>query len=427
MFWLIETSEQFKRLSEESSGEYFMLPVYRHPEIHPAIYTPLFLYVHDLKHDRDYIINFCHSQALSVDILLVKEWVKTLEIIYTPDRKAFNHFCYNAHTRDLNLVEMPEIKKTNHTVNQYSQRFYEDIDLNNIIPVVKHLEQCQEIYQAYSNIINKYQPNPYHQDLSDVFWFIERNAIKVNSAFERYFELKRPFLSLINSWVFSQYNLNTTTGRPSNTFNSLNFAALNKENGCRSVFIPRNDFLIELDLTAYHPTLIAQKVGYESKTGDIYQDFADEFGMDRAEAKNLVFKQLYGHIFDQYKDFEFFKLTQNLIQEYWKVFENKGKVMIPETGKVFLKKDLGAMNPQKLFNYIIQHTETFNNVAILKEMFYLLNSRASKVILYTYDAVLIDAAKEDKEIIKQILNIFEQKQLKIKISYGTDYNNLSSL
>jgi len=60
-------------------------------------------------------------------------------------------------------------------------------------------------------------------------------------------------------------------------------------------------------------------------------------------------------------------------------------------------------------------------------MFYLLNSRASKVILYTYDAVLIDAAKEDKEIIKQILNIFEQKQLKIKISYGTDYNNLSSL
>jgi hypothetical protein len=184
---------------------------------------------------------------------------------------------------------------------------------------------------------------------------------------------------------------------------------------------------MELDLTAYHPTLIAQKIGYESKTGDIYQDFADEFGMDRAEAKNLVFKQLYGHIFDQYKDFEFFKLTQNLIQEYWKVFENKGKVVIPETGKVFLKKDLGVMNPQKLFNYIIQHTETFNNVAILKEMFYLLNNRASKVILYTYDAVLIDAAKEDKEIIKQILNIFEQKQLKIKISYGTDYNNLSSL
>lgn len=427
MFWLIETSDQFKRLSEEGSGEYFMLPVYRHPEIHPAIYAPLFLYVHDIKDQKDYIINFFHSQALAIDILLVKEWVKTLDIIYTPDRKAFSHFCYNPNTRDLNLVEIPEIKKTNHTVNQYSQRFYEDPDLNNIIPIVKHLEQCQEIYQAYSNIINKYQPNPYHEDFSDVFWFIERNGIKVNSAFERYFELKRPFLSLMNTWVFSQYNLNTTTGRPSNTFNSLNFAALNKENGCRSVFIPRNDFLMELDLTAYHPTLIAQKVGYESKTGDIYQDFADEFNMDRSEAKNLVFKQLYGHVFDQYKDFEFFKLTQNLIQEYWKVFENKGKIVIPETGKVFLKKELGEMNPQKLFNYIIQHTETFNNVAILKEMFYLLNSRASKVILYTYDAVLIDAAKEDKEIIRQILDIFERKQLKVKISYGRDYNNLSSL
>lgn len=427
MFWLIETSDQFKRLSEEGSGEYFMLPVYRHPEIHPAIYAPLFLYVHDIKDQKDYIINFFHSQALAIDILLVKEWVKTLDIIYTPDRKAFSHFCYNPNTRDLNLVEIPEIKKTNHTVNQYSQRFYEDPDLNNIIPIVKHLEQCQEIYQAYSNIINKYQPNPYHEDFSDVFWFIERNGIKVNSAFERYFELKRPFLSLMNTWVFSQYNLNTTTGRPSNTFNSLNFAALNKENGCRSVFIPRNDFLMELDLTAYHPTLIAQKVGYESKTGDIYQDFADEFNMDRSEAKNLVFKQLYGHVFDQYKDFEFFKLTQNLIQEYWKVFENKGKIVIPETGKVFLKKELGEMNPQKLFNYIIQHTETFNNVAILKEIFYIINNRATKVILYTYDAVLIDVSKEDKEIIRQILDIFEQKQLKVKISYGPDYNNLSSL
>lgn len=427
MFWLIETSEQFKRLSEESSGEYFMLPVYRHPEIHPAIYAPLFLYVHDIKDQKDYIINFFHSQALTIDILLVKGWVKTLEVIYTPDRKAFNHFCYNPNTRDLNLVEMPEIKKTNHTVNQYSQRFYEDPDLNNIIPIVKHLEQCQEIYQAYSNIINKYQPNPYHEDFSDVFWFIERNALKVNSAFERYFELKRPFLSLMNTWVFTQYNLNTTTGRPSNTFNSLNFAALNKENGCRSVFIPRNDFLMELDLTAYHPTLIAQKVGYESKTGDIYQDFADEFNMDRSEAKNLVFKQLYGHVFDQYKDFEFFKLTQDLIKEYWKVFENKGKIVIPETGKVFLKKELGEMNPQKLFNYIIQHTETFNNVAILKEIFYIINNRATKVVLYTYDAVLLDVSKEDKEIIKQILSIFEQKQLKVKISYGPDYNNLSSL
>lgn len=427
MFWLIETQEQYTRFTEESSGEYFMLPVHRHPEIHPGIYAPLFLYVYDIKHQEDYIINFFHSQALTLDIVWVKEWVSRQELIYTPDRKAFSHFCYNQNVRDLNLIELPEIKKNNHTVNQYSQRFYEDPDLNNIIPIVKHLEQCREIYQAYKPLITKYQPNSYHNDISDVFWFIERNALKVNSAFDRYFDLKRPFLSLKNTWVFTQYNLNTTTGRPSNTFNNLNFAALNKENGCRSVFIPRNDFLMELDLTAYHPTLIAQKVGYESRTGDIYQDFADEFGVDRAEAKNLVFKQLYGHIFDQYKDFEFFKLTQNLIKKYWEVFENTGKLIIPETGKVFLKKELGAMNPQKLFNYVIQHTETYNNVAILKEIFYILNNRASKVVLYTYDAVLIDASKQDKEIIRQILNIFEQKQLKIKISYGADYNNLLPL
>lgn len=427
MFWLVETQQQFERLPQECSQELFMLPVYRHPEIHPGIFAPLFLYVYDVKYKQDFIINFYHSEALTIDVLLVKEWVKTVETIYTPDRKAFSHFCYSKNTRDLNLVKMPELKRNNHTVNFYTQKFYDDIDLNNIIPLVKHLEYCQEVYETYTPIIDKYTPNEYHNELSDVFWFIEKNALKVNSAFERYFELKRPFLSLYGTWIFTQYNLNTTTGRPSNTFNNLNFAALNKDNGCRSVFIPRNDFLMEIDLTAYHPTLIAQIVGYESPTGDIYEDFASKYAMDRTEAKSLVFKQLYGNVFDQYKDFEFFQLTTGLIERIWKTFENKGKYIVTETGKIFSKSELPNMNPQKLFNYIIQHWETFNNVALLREIHYLLDKRASKVVLYVYDAVLLDISKQDKEIIREILSVFEKRKLKIKISYGTDYNNLSAL
>jgi hypothetical protein len=251
--------------------------------------------------------------------------------------------------------------------------------------------------------------------------------LKVNSAFERYFELKRPFLSRYNSYTFSQYNLNTTTGRPSNTFNSLNFAALPKENGSRSVFIPRNDFLLEIDLTAYHPTLIGQMVGYDSPTGDIYEDFAAKYGINRAEAKSLVFKQLYGHIFDQYKDFEFFQLTQKLIEEIWNTFSKTGKYIVQETGKVFKKDDLPNMNPQKLFNYIIQHWETYSNVAILKEIIYIINNKETKLVLYTYDAFLLDVSKQDKEEIKRILQVFNDKNLKIKTSYGPDYDTLQPL
>ena len=427
MFWLVETQEQFDKLQFELGSEIFVLPIRKHPEMHPGIYAPLCLYLRDVIQPRGFLVNYFHPEALQFDPLQVKEYLRTFKKIYTPDKKALSHSYFGSNTYDLNLFEYKEVKKQTQTHLFYSQRYYESEDLNSVIPIVKHFEQCEIIFDEYASIIKRYVPNEYHNDLSNVFWFIERNGLRVNSAFERYFELKRPFLSRYNSYTFTQYNLNTTTGRPSNTFNSLNFAALPKENGSRSVFIPRNDFLLEIDLTAYHPTLIGQMVGYESPTGDIYEDFGNQYGMDRTEAKSLVFKQLYGHIFDQYKDFEFFQLTQKLIEEIWNTFTKTGKYVVQETGKVFKKDDLPNMNPQKLFNYIIQHWETYNNVAILKEIIYIINNKETKLVLYVYDAFVLDVSKQDKEEIKQILTVFKDKNLQIKTSYGPDYNTLQPL
>ena len=427
MFWLVETQEQFDKLQFELGPEIFVVPIQTHPEIHPGIYAPLCLYLRDVSQPKGFLVNYFHPEALQFDPLQVKEYLRTFKKIYTPDKKALSHSYFGNNTYDLNLFEYKEVKKQTQTHLFYSQRYYESEDLNSVIPIVKHFEQCEIIFDEYASIIKRYAPNEYHNDLSNVFWFIERNGLRVNSAFERYFELKRPFLSRYNSYTFTQYNLNTTTGRPSNTFNSLNFAALPKENGSRSVFIPRNDFLLEIDLTAYHPTLIGQMVGYNSPTGDIYEDFGNQYGMDRAEAKNLVFKQLYGHIFDQYKDFEFFQLTQKLIEEIWNIFTKTGKYVVQETGKVFKKDDLPNMNPQKLFNYVIQHWETYSNVAILKEIIYIINNKETKLVLYVYDAFVLDVSKQDKEEIKQILTVFKDKNLQIKTSYGPDYNTLQPL
>ena len=428
MFWLIETQEQFEEFKYHIGREVFAVPVERHPEIHPGIYSPLGLYIRNLdqNQDRGYFINFYHPEALKFDPSQVKDLLSGLEKIYTPDKKAFNYFYFGQNVLDIGIGNQVEVKK-NQTHQYFSQKFYSDENLNSIIPIVKHFEQCEELYNAYSSIIEKYEYNQYNQDFSDVFWFIERNGLKVNSAFERYFNLERPFLNRYNEWVFSQYNLNTVTGRPSNAFNTINFAALNKENGCRSVFIPRNDFLLEIDLTAYHPTLIAQIVGYESKTGDIYEDFAQEFEMERSEAKNLVFRQLYGNIYDQYKEFEFFKLTKEFISKIWSGFMKDGKVTGFKSGQVFKAKDLENMNPQKLFNYLIQNLETANNVELLKDILYLINNKKTELILYTYDAFLFDFSKEDKETLKSILAIFEEKKLRVKLTYGTDYDSARPL
>jgi hypothetical protein len=173
--------------------------------------------------------------------------------------------------------------------------------------------------------------------------------------------------------------------------------------------------------------LISKLTGYNSPTGDIYEDFAKEFGMDRAEAKNLVFRQLYGNIYNQYENFKFFKLTKEYISELWKKFNTDGYVeKIISKGK-FRRDSLENMNPQKLFNYLIQSYETENNVQILKEILTILNGKKSKVILYTYDALLVDVSGEDKAEIKEALRVFEDNNLKVKLTYGKDYNSLTTL
>jgi hypothetical protein len=67
------------------------------------------------------------------------------------------------------------------------------------------------------------------------------------------------------------------------------------------------------------------------------------------------------------------------------------------------------MNAQKLFNYVIQSLETSRNVLILKEVLRFLQTKKTKVALYTYDAILFDFDLEDgKETLENLKQILEQ-------------------
>ncbi len=84
-------------------------------------------------------------------------------------------------------------------------------------------------------------------------------------------------------------------------------------------------------------------------------------------------------------------------------------------------EQLDNMNPQKLFNYILQGLETANNVRILEKMIRLLRGKNTQIVLYTYDAFLLDW-DESEDILNDILNIFKQKGLQTKLSYGESYD-----
>ena len=79
------------------------------------------------------------------------------------------------------------------------------------------------------------------------------------------------FHAVDGEYVNTQFNLKTTTTRPSNKFNNVNYAALNKENGCRKSFIPRNNRFVEIDISAYHPSLSARLIDYDFAGVDIHK------------------------------------------------------------------------------------------------------------------------------------------------------------
>jgi hypothetical protein len=241
-----------------------------------------------------------------------------------------------------------------------------------------------------------------------------------------YFTPYNTLYSIKNNTIYSQYNVDTTTKRPSNSFNSINFAALPKDKS-RQTFISTNGRLIDIDIDSYHPTLIAKQIGYDFGDESIHDHMAQMYGVDYKTSKELTFKQLYGGIFDQYKNLEFFSKTQTLIDTLWEQFNTKGYIECPISNHRFYKNELPNMGPQKLFNYWVQNLETSQNILLLKEILLILKSHNSKLILYTYDAFLFDISKDESKLLEEICEVFTKNNLKFKIKYGTNYYDLKRL
>jgi len=419
MFWLIETSEQICEFQNKGYKDFFVEVIPYNNNTHPLLNQISLIYLKPINEGYGYLFCVDHSESLSLDISIVDELLKNANSIYVRDKKSFLYYFpikSSIQLQTINLTPFNELTKI-HTY--FYSKFEDRIDINCIIPIVKHYEACEEIFK--NALI---EPRDIFIDKTILAFFgIEKNGIKINSnTFNTFYDLKHPQYSIHYNTIYTQYNLFTTTRRPSNRFNGINFAALNKENGSRKSFVPKNDRFIEIDISAYHPTLAGQLVNYNFDVPDIHAAFAELYGVDYAKAKELTFKQLYGGVFDEYKHLEFFQKTTEFINNNWKTFNNSGEVIVPISGYRFTNQ-LPNMNPQKLFNYMLQNLETSTNVEILLKIHKLLIGKKSEIVLYTYDSFLFDMDKhEGPNLLKEILSIFEEFELNVKINHGRDYS-----
>jgi hypothetical protein len=422
MFYIIERQDQLDQLHIGEDTFIHIIPT--NENYHPALQNISLIYIRWIKGHKGYILCINHSESLSLSITDILTKLSKVNNLYTLDKKAVLH---HFPTLSPQLIDVQLISSYNTlqdiNIEQYEskvetdfKRKYYTAEPSCLIPIAKHYEKYENIYDHIEQTINKISENLdeyafLNHYIAPLFYNIEKQGIKLDKEpFIKYFStLPNPKFSVSKGKIYTQYNLNTLTGRPSNAFNGVNFAALNKTNGERAAFIPENDTLVEIDFKAYHPSIIAKLAGYEF-TGNIYEQLSLQFpGSTPETIKELVFQQLYGGVRKDFQDKPFFAEVNNYTNQIWKDADNG--VIGTQFGKRFTKSIIENPTPQKLLNYIVQNTETIFNIVQFSAVVNLLKGKKTKIILYTYDSILLDYDSSE--------NLLDSITSLLKFNYST--------
>ena len=409
---------------------YCVIPIFKEPFLHPLHENNGLsaLWVKP-KDDKSFFIIQKHPD--SDKVLEDFKWLNE-HIIITPDKKKLNHFYQFDNVVDINHSYWEETAKpfekhiTNNAIDFLSNKFYNVKKLNEIIPLSKHNEYCNDILKSMDNIFVD-KDDSYMNDVVNAFTSIEQNGIKVSNDICDIFDM-RVKKHISDGKLYSNYNLWTTTGRPSNSFGSVNFAALPPEK--RKGFVAENDYLVEFDFDAYHLRLIADLVGYHTFGEEsVHEHLAKWYECSYEESKQKTFKLLYGGIDKQTREkVPFFDLTHNYINKKWNEINTHNLVSTDIYRRKLLFKNYEDLNRNKVFNYLIQALETESNIKkILKVQDYLLNKN-TKLVLYGYDSFLFDFSQQDGvETLKDIKSILEEGKHFTKSKMGLNYGEMQDI
>ena len=418
---LVENKKQLKKfIKKYKSEDSILIPISCDNNKHPVDNKLSLLYV-QLLNGEEFILPFDHSETLNIDIPNLESDTRK----YTYDRKRLNNFIKLDNVIDVNLMHymgtnLPLSVETIDTNahNFFNMRYYKKENINTIIPVLKHLEYCRELAKVVKDTITKYNEYvnvSYNNEILDNLTYIESNGLQTTTEL-----------------VYSEYNVFTSTGRPSNRFGGTNFAALNKKDGSRKPYISRfkNGVLVEMDYDAYHLRLIADKVNYDFPDGSVHEHMSKLYNVDYEEAKRLSFQYLYGHLPQEVIQMNpYFSKVYDYIRDLWKEYNSKEFIVSDIYNRRIYKKNLSDMNANKLFNYTIQLMETESNMRVLTKLIPKIKDYKSKLILYSYDSFLFDFNMEDGlEYLNRVKDILEQdSKFPVKVSWGLNYHEMKDI
>ncbi len=231
MFWLIEKEEHLDYLIQKPIKEAFVEIIPYHDNIHPALNDVSLVYIRPFNDTKGYMLCVDHSETTSLNKTIIGAILQNIERVWVQDKKQALYYFPIKSLCDLSQFSPPYIQNTK----AHEHFYFKNTDypkVNKLIPVSKHYEKCQHIYEHVRSVIPQELPawfDFYNNKVVLAFFGVEKNGIKIDKyELDKHYELNHEFYSIQGDRIYTCYNLATTTRRPSNSFNGINFAALNK-------------------------------------------------------------------------------------------------------------------------------------------------------------------------------------------------------
>ena len=420
---VVESAKEIEDfLNQWNTEPSIIIPIWSDLEKHPLNNELSFLFVR--MGNTDFILIYNHidgkSQHLDLSTSTQPKWVWNKKGLLQMDTKIQNLFDISNYTFfERNELIADEVQ-SQPFISHYNRLGIRD-GLGKIAPLMK----WGEYLTSFVNKLNLPTPSPswIDSDVIPLLSDIERYGVRVDGEkfLDRYPQATK---HLRNSTLYTEYNPYTVTSRPSNRFGGINFSALNKKDGTREVFIPKpNHIFLQMDYDAYHPRIIGKLIGYELPETSVHQWLADQYGVPYEESKGITFQLLYGGIPEEFDEIPYYKSVRAFIEKLWSKSTEVGYLQTQHR-RIPLSV-IEDSNPQKVFNYLLQATETELNMGIMKRVLEFIKETDIELTLYTYDSFLfsfpLDTPKEHATKLKELV---ESGGFPIKGSWGTDYSKL---
>jgi len=418
---LIENKNTLQIFMQSKPDIRLIVPVWSSPKAHEWGTHPSFIYFRTNKEDG--IMNFHHVDADTLPYFPISK-------LCNPNTLVLGNRYIQSEGLDYEWVYLEEFGKP-FIFNDFAETLFKGYridynELNDCIPLMK----WYHLLKSIPDIVGRRDWYRTYSDAIKTLGEIEGAGVAVE---EEKFIDRFSFQSqnIYGGKVFTKYNPYTTTGRPSNRHLNVNYSALPKADGSRGTIISRFDggTLIQFDYESYHIRLIAKIVGYEFPKGTTaHQHLANLYGCDYETAKGLTFKYLYGGLDDFARGIDFFQIVDKYIKSVYQKFVISGVLKTPLYGREIHFTKIEGATEQKVFNYLLQALETEVNYKKINDVLESMSGMNSKLVLYTYDAFLIDTHPLERTKILELLpTIMEKGGFPVKVEEGTNYDNLVHL